>query len=46
MGSSRSKFKGTNLPVEKVSWDEVQAFILVLNSRKDGYLYRLPTEAE
>jgi formylglycine-generating enzyme required for sulfatase activity len=45
-GSDKSHFKGASLPVENVSWDDVQAFILALNTRKDGFLYRLPTEAE
>jgi formylglycine-generating enzyme required for sulfatase activity len=36
------------LPVENVSWDEVQEFIRKLNERErsSGYLYRLPTEKE
>lgn len=33
-------------PVETVSWNEIQEFIAKLNERKDGYRYRLPTEAE
>ena len=47
MGSNPSKFAdcGDNCPVEKVSWDDVQAFILKLNA-KTGRQYRLPTEAE
>src|SRR6266508_5632908 len=32
--------------VETVTWSEVQGFIQKLNARGDGYLYRLPTEAE
>ncbi len=36
-----------NHPVERVSWNEVQDFIRELNRKKnDGYIYRLPTEAE
>jgi formylglycine-generating enzyme required for sulfatase activity len=35
-----------NNPVEQVSWDMAQEFIQKLNSRGDGYRYRLPTEAE
>lgn len=46
MDSNPSKFKGANLPVESVSWNNAQEFIQKLNGRKDGYLYRLPTEAE
>ncbi|MDR1119321.1 MAG: SUMF1/EgtB/PvdO family nonheme iron enzyme [Dysgonamonadaceae bacterium] len=45
MGSNPSYFKGDNLPVEKVSWDDVQEFICRLN-QKTGKNYRLPTEAE
>jgi formylglycine-generating enzyme required for sulfatase activity len=37
--------RGDNLPVELVSWDDVQIFIAKLNSRT-GKKYRLPTEAE
>lgn len=46
MESNPSHFKGANLPVENVSWDDVQRFLEKLNARNDGYLYRLPTEAE
>ena len=45
MGSNPSHFKGDNLPVEMVSWDDVQEFIKKLNSTT-GKTYRLPTEAE
>ena len=45
MGSNPSKFKGDNLPVEKVSWNECQEFISKLNSIT-GRKFRLPTEAE
>ncbi len=35
------------LPVESVSWNDVEPFIRTLNLRmNDGYEYRLPTEAE
>jgi len=44
--SNPSKFKGADRPVEQVSWNDVQGFIAKLNGRKDGYRYRLPTEAE
>jgi len=45
MGSNPSNFKGDDLPVEKVSWDDCQEFIRKLNA-KTGKKYRLPTEAE
>lgn len=40
-----SHFKGDSLPVEKVSWEDVQEFIKKLN-QLTGKQYRLPTEAE
>lgn len=46
MGNNPSTFKGDNLPVENVSWDDAQEFIGKLNAKNDGYVYRLPTEAE
>ena len=45
MGSNPSYFKGDNLPVEKVSWNDCQKFISKLNSLT-GRMFRLPTEAE
>jgi formylglycine-generating enzyme required for sulfatase activity len=45
MGDNPSGFKGDNLPVEMVSWEEVQKFITKLNSAT-GKKFRLPTEAE
>ena len=33
-------------PVEEVSWGGAQTFIAALNAGNDGYIYRLPTEAE
>jgi len=46
MGSNPSGSKGEDLPVDTVSWDDVQIFLQRLNSKQDGFLYRLPTEAE
>ena len=54
MGNNPSHFKGANLPVEKVSWDDCQGFIEKLNgglhgsgsSSKNPGAFRLPTEAE
>lgn len=45
MGSNPSNFKGDNLPVENVSWNDCQEFIRKLNSLT-GKNFRLPTEAE
>ena len=45
MGTNPSYFKGDNLPVENVSWYQVQEFIRKLNAMT-GKHYRLPTEAE
>ena len=45
MGSNPSGFKGDNLPVEEVSWNECQDFISKLNAMI-GKRFRLPTEAE
>jgi formylglycine-generating enzyme required for sulfatase activity len=45
MSSNPSYFIGDNLPVEQVSWNDVQEFIQKLNKRT-GKKYRLPTEAE
>lgn len=45
MGSNPSKYKGDNLPVEKVSWKDCQKFISKLNNIT-GKTFRLPTEAE
>ena len=46
MGSNPSTIKGDDHPVETVSKDEVHEFLNRLNARKDGFHYRLPTEAE
>ena len=45
MESNPSSFKGNNLPVEQVSWNDCQEFIGKLNSIT-GRKFRLPTEAE
>ncbi len=43
--SDPSRFKGDNLPVERVSWNHTQEFCARL-SRKTNQTYRLPSEAE
>ena len=45
MGWNPSSFKGDDLPVEMVSWDDCQTFISKLNALT-GKNFRLPTEAE
>ena len=45
MGSTPSTFKGADLPVEQVSWDDCQQFLARLNAQGKG-TFRLPTEAE
>ena len=50
MGNNPSKFKGSGLPVDTVSWNDCKEFIAKLNGElKDqlgGAVFRLPTEAE
>ena len=45
MNTNPSLYKGNNLPVYQVSWNDVQEFITKLNNAT-GKNYRLPTEAE
>lgn len=45
MGENPSIYERDNLPVQGVSWNNVQDFIKKLN-KKTGMKYRLPTEAE
>jgi len=46
MDGNPSSFKGNNLPVEKVSWNDVQEFITKANEKEGSDKYRLPSEAE
>jgi len=45
MGNNPSRFKGDNLPVEYISWNDLQQFIKKINQKTVKH-YRLPTEAE
>ena len=45
-GENPSNFKGYNLPVELVSWNDCNNFIQKLNEKNDQYIYRLPKESE
>jgi formylglycine-generating enzyme required for sulfatase activity len=46
MGNKPLHFKGDDLPVEQVTWDDVQAFIWKLNEKEGTNKYRLPSDAE
>ncbi len=53
MGTNPSKFKGSNLPVERVSWDNAMEFCATLTEQEkaagrlpEGYEYTLPTEVQ
>ena len=45
MGNNPSRFKGENLPVEMISWNDCNEFITKLNALT-GKTFRMPTEAE
>jgi formylglycine-generating enzyme required for sulfatase activity len=46
MGENPSHFKGDELPVEQVSWEDTQTFIERFNALHPLLQVRLPTEAE
>jgi formylglycine-generating enzyme required for sulfatase activity len=53
LNADPSQFKGSNRPVEKVSWNDVQVFLSRLNDMEQtagrlptGWKYVLPTEAQ
>ena len=46
MENNPSNFKGNDLPVEKVSWNDTKDFMRKLNGLTEGLNLRLPTEAE
>lgn len=46
MGNNPSRYKGKNLPVERVSWNMCIEFLAKINQLLPGLKLRLPTEAE
>lgn len=46
MGYYESEWEGFDLPVQRISWEEVQKFLQILNEVQAEYFFRLPTEAE
>ena len=48
MGTNPSVFKdcGPNCPVENISWNDAKRFVSAMNSRNDGFVYSLPSEAQ
>jgi formylglycine-generating enzyme required for sulfatase activity len=46
MGNNPSHFNGEAQPVEMVSWEDAQQFILELNENEGTDKYRLPSEAK
>jgi formylglycine-generating enzyme required for sulfatase activity len=48
MGTNPSAFKecGPNCPVENASWNDAKRFVTAMNSRNDGFVYALPSEAQ
>ena len=50
MGDNPSQIKGADLPVDQVSWNDVQDFLRRLNAhpavKASGISYRLPTDVE
>jgi formylglycine-generating enzyme required for sulfatase activity len=46
MGNNPSYFKGDDLPVDSVSWNDAKTFIQKLNAKENTDKYRLPSEAE
>ena len=46
MGNDPSNFKGDDLPVEQVSWEDAHRLISAMNAKETDCSYRLPSEAE
>jgi len=45
-GDNPSQFKGENRPVERVSWEDCQAFLMAFNQQLPELTLALPTEAQ
>ena len=46
MEYNSSRFQGDSLPMDKVSWNDCQAFLKKLNTLAGQPIYRLPTDVE
>jgi formylglycine-generating enzyme required for sulfatase activity len=46
MGENPSEFKGEDRPVERISWEDAQAFVAKMNGLKAELKLCLPTEAQ
>jgi len=46
MGENPSSAEGDDLPVEQVSWQDLQGFITAINNLDSQHNFRLPSEAE
>lgn len=46
MGKNPSHFQSPDLPVEQVSWDDVQGFLARINAQIPGLALSLPSEAQ
>jgi hypothetical protein len=46
MNNNPSVFKGDDLPVDNITWDDANAFVEKLNASDPAHHYRLPTEFE
>jgi eukaryotic-like serine/threonine-protein kinase len=46
MGKNPSANNGENLPVDSVMWPDAVEFTRRLTAKNDGFIYRLPSEAE
>ena len=46
MGGRPGQSQADNAPVTQISWNDAHKFVKKLNELNDGYVYRLPSEAE